>query len=212
MGWAEQEKRSLVTTLRQADPDADTLCEGWTVRRLLAHLVQREQGPRATITDAIARKPPGEEPGLSQLCAGAMSPSGYDELVSRFNAGPPRWSPMSWMSEKINLIEYVVHHEDVRRAGQLPVLPRTLDPGEQRAVWDQLGVFAKLALRSAPTGVGLATPDGMTRAVKAGDGVVVTGPPAELALFASGRREHARVDVTGAESAVARFAAWSAKT
>lgn len=209
MGWAAREKQALVATLRQADPDADTLCQGWNVRRLLAHLVQREQGPVAMITDALARKPPGEEPSLSRLCAGARSASGYDELVSRFDAGPPRWSPMSWAGEKINLVEYLVHHEDIRRGGDQPTPPRTLEEDQERAVWSQLGMFARLGLRSAPDGVTLATPDGRTQTPKKGEGVVLTGPPSELALFVSGRREAAKVDVIGSKAAVARFAEWA---
>ena len=208
MGWAAREKQALVATLRQADPDADTLDAGWDVRRLLAHLVQREQGPVAMITDALARKPPGQEPGLSRLCAGASSASGYDELVSRFDAGPPRWSPMSWASEKINLVEYVVHHEDIRRGGDQPAPPRSLDADQERTIWGQLGMFARLGLRSAPDGVVLATPDGRTQTPKRGEGVVLTGAPSELALFVSGRREPAQVDVTGSAGAVARFAEW----
>lgn len=209
MGWAASEKQALVTTLRQADPDADTLCQGWNARRLLAHLVQREQGPVGMITDALVRKPPGEEPSLSRLCAGASSPSGYDELVSRFDAGPPRWSPMSWAGEQINLLEYVVHHEDIRRGGDQPAPPRTLEEDQERAIWSQLGVFARLGLRSAPAGVTLATPDGRTQTSRKGEGVVLSGRPSELALFVSGRREAAKVDVIGSEAAVARFAEWS---
>ncbi len=210
MGWAAREKQALVATLRQADPDADTLDTGWDVRRLLAHLVQREQGPVAMVTDALARKPPGEEPGLSRLCVGATSPSGYAELVSRFEAGPPRWSPMSWAGEQINLIEYVVHHEDIRRGGGHPALPRTLDPDQEATIWRQVGVFARLGLRAAPDGVTLATPDGRRQTPKKGDGVVLTGHPSELALFVSGRHDAARVDVTGPESALDRFAKWPA--
>ena len=209
MGWAAREKQALVSTLRGADPDADTLCEGWDVRRLLAHLVQREQGPMAMITDALARKPPGQEPGLSRLSAGASSASGYDELVSRFDAGPPRWSPMSWANEQINLVEYVVHHEDIRRSGDQPAPPRSLEQDQERAIWSQLGIFARLSLRAAPDGVVLATPDGRTQTPKKGAGVVLSGPPTELALFVSGRREAAKVDVIGSEAAVARFAEWS---
>jgi uncharacterized protein (TIGR03085 family) len=207
MGWVTQEKQALVETLRTADPDADTLCAGWDVRRLLAHLVQREQAPLPSLTDAVARKPPGDEPGLTRLTEAAATPTGYQDLVSRFVAGPPRWSPMSWAAEKINLVEYVIHHEDIRRGGADPAAPRTLPAGQSKAVWDQLGVFARLSLRSAPGGVRLATPDGASRTVKKGAGVTLTGDPAELALFVSGRRAAARVEITGSESAVAAFTA-----
>jgi uncharacterized protein (TIGR03085 family) len=208
MSWVEAEQEALVQTLRAADPDAPTLCEGWDVRRLLAHLVQREQGPVAGIRDAIARKPPGEEPGLTRLADRARSPHGYDRLVDRFVAGAPAWSPMSWAAEKINFVEYVIHHEDIRRGGAEPAEPRDLPEAEQDAVWKQLGLFA-LALRRSPVGVRLATPAGKTRVAKAGDGVTLTGEPVELALWISGRRGPARVAVTGSPDAIEKFQAWA---
>ncbi|HEY0238969.1 MAG TPA: TIGR03085 family metal-binding protein [Friedmanniella sp.] len=209
MSWVAQEKTALVETFRAADPDAPTLDEGWDVRRLLAHLVQRESGSIAGITDAIARKPPGQEPGLSRLTERARSSQGYARLVDRFVAGPPRWSPMSWAAEKLNFVEYVIHHEDIRRGGAEPAAPRDLSGAEQDAVWQQLGLFAKLGLRKSPVGVRLATPTGTTKVVKAGDGVTLTGAPVELALWVSGRRGAAHVAVTGSPDVIEQFQAWA---
>src|SRR6187551_902102 len=67
MSWVKQEQDSLVETFRTTDPDAPTLCEGWNVGRLLAHLTQREHSLVARIVDSVARKPPGQEPGLNKL-------------------------------------------------------------------------------------------------------------------------------------------------
>jgi len=208
MSRVSQEKDALVATLRAADPDAPTLDEGWDVRRLVAHLVQREQAPVAGVTDAVARRPPGQEPGLSRLTDRARSPQGYAALVDRFVGGPPRWSPLSWASEQLNLLEYLIHHEDVRRGGPAPAAPRALSEDVETAVWGQLGLFA-LALRKAPVGVTLRTPDGRTRTAKAGEGVTLTGEPLELALWISGRRPVARVEVTGSPDELARFCGWS---
>ena len=209
MGWVAEEQDALVQTLRSANPDASTLCDGWDVRRLVAHLVQREQDAVSGLKDAVARKPPGQEPGLSKLAERARSPYGYARLIDRFVAGAPAWSPMSWAAEKINFVEYVIHHEDVRRGGPDPLEPRTLPEAEQDAVWQQLGMFARLGLRKAPVGVRLATPDGKTRVVKAGDGVTLTGEPVELALWVSGRRAPARVAVTGSPDAIEKFQSWA---
>lgn len=210
MSWVEDEKTALVATLHETPPEADTLCEGWDVRQLLAHLVQREQGPVAMIKDAVARRPPGQEPGLSELADAARTPQGYADLVARFDAGPPRWSPMSWAGPLVNLTEYVIHHEDIRRGGADPAEPRVLPDGQQQAIWKQQGPLARIALRSAPVGVRLATPAGASRTAKKGDGVTVTGEPVELALYVSGRRESARVAVTGSPDAVESFAKWAA--
>lgn len=209
MSWVRREQAALVTTLRNSDPDAPTLCAGWNVRRLLAHLTQREQGPLATLSDAISRKPPGEEPGLSRLTGAARTPEGYSALIDRFDQGPPRWSPMNWAAERINFLEYLIHHEDIRRASPEPAEPRDLPEAEQQAVWQQLALFAGLGLRRAPVGVRLATPQGVSRTVRAGDGVALTGDPVELALWINGRRDAARVAVTGSAEAVAAFEAWA---
>ncbi len=210
MGYVTQAKQALVTTLRTTDPDRDTLCEGWNTRRLLAHLVQREQGPVRMIRDAAAKKPPGQEPGLSQLADGAATETGYQDLITRFEAGPPRWSPMNWAAEKVNLVEYVIHNEDVRRGGAQPADPRPLPEGEDAAIFSQLKLLAKLGLRQSPVGVVLTTPSGQTYEVKKGDGVTLSGSPVELALYVSGRREAAHVDITGTDGAVAGFTTWVA--
>ena len=209
MSWVVAEQDALVQTLRGADPDAETLCDGWDVRRLLAHLVQREQSPVGALGDAIAHKPPGQEPGLGRLTERARSPQGYARLVDRFAVGAPRWSPMSWAAEKISFVEYVIHHEDIRRAGADPAGPRDLPEEEQEAVWQQLGLFARLGLRTSPVGVRLATPKGLTRVAKAGDGVTLNGDPVELALWVSGRREAARVAVTGSPEAIEQLQSWA---
>ena len=209
MGWVTAEKQALVATLRTADPDADTLCEGWTTARLLAHLVQREQGPVAMIGDALAHKPAGQEPGLTRLVEQAGSEQGYQDLVSAFVDGPPRWSPMSWAAEQINLVEYVVHHEDIRRGGSEPAEPREIPAGQADAIWKQLPLLARMSVRKAPVGVRLSRPDGRSRTVKQGPGVTLTGEPVELVLWASGRRESAYVEVTGPIEMITAFNGWA---
>jgi len=208
MSWVKQELDSLVETFRTTDPDAPTLCEGWNVRRLLAHLTQREHSPVARIVDSVARKPPGQEPGLNKLTSQARTPQGYDALIDRFTQRAPRWSPMSWAAERLNFVEYLIHHEDIRRAGANPAEPRDLPEAEQDAVWQQLGLLAKLGLRKSPVGARLATPKGKSRVAKAGDGVTLTGEPLELALWLSGRRDPAQVAVTGSPQAIDAFQAW----
>ncbi len=120
MAWAETERQSLVATLRSTDPEAPTLCTGWDTRHVLAHLVQREHSPASSVGDVVVKRPPGQEKYLGRLVDGATSPAGYDALVSRFQAGPPRWSPLKLAVESISLLEYVIHHEDIRRGGPGP--------------------------------------------------------------------------------------------
>jgi uncharacterized protein (TIGR03085 family) len=213
MGWAQTEKKALVETLRRTDPEAPTLCAGWNTRRLLAHLVQREQDPRGTLGDALRRAEPGQEKHLGRLADGAVTPEGYAALVDRFVAGPPRWSPLSWASEQVNLLEYVIHHEDVRRGAATSPGPRVLPEHERQRLWQQLPLLARLRYRSAPVGVVLAQLSGARATVKKGaDAVTLTGDPVELALYASGRRRAAHVQVAGPPEAVGRFQAWVDQT
>jgi uncharacterized protein (TIGR03085 family) len=205
------EREALIATLRSSDPDGPTLDEGWTVRHLLAHLVQREQDPVGSLKDVVRRRPPGEEPELGRLVDGARTPAGYAALVDRFLAGPPRWSPFRWAAERMNLLEYVVHHEDVRRGTLGDVAPRSLPDGALDALWAQLPLIGRLQYRSAPVGVTLEWPGHQVQVVKRAEpGVVLRGQPVELALYLMGRREAAEVGIFGDPAAVARFEDWIA--
>lgn len=211
MPWALKERTALITTLRAANPDGPTLCEGWNVRRLLAQLVQREQDLVGTVGDQLTRDKPGREHNLTKLTDAARTPDGYAALVDRFGQGAPAWSPLSWATEQINLLEYVVHHEDIRRAGIAPSEPRVLPDSQQQSVWGPLSVLGRLVYLRCPVGVTLAQPGGKTKVVKKAEpAVTLTGEPVELALYANGRRGVARVEVTGPPEAVERFTDWVA--
>jgi uncharacterized protein (TIGR03085 family) len=210
MRWIDVEKPALVETLRTRDPDAPTLCEGWDTRRLLAHLVQREQHQLANTRDMISKRPPGQEVQLSRLVDTALSPEGYQALVEEFANGPRPWSAMSWAAESLNFLEYLIHHEDLRRALPDPAEPRALPRPEQQAVWQRLRRLAGFSFRRAPVGVNFATPDGAHGVVrKADEEVVLTGEPLELLLYVSGRRTVARLEISGDPHAVERFEAWA---
>lgn len=213
MTWSATEKQALAATLRAVDPDGPTLDEGWTVRHLLAHLVLREQDQLGVIKDLAARRPPGQEPALGRLVDDARTPEGYAALVERFLAGPPRWSPLRYAGDRANLLEYVVHHEDVRRGSLGDVAPRELPVGQLDALWAQLPFVGRLKFRAAPVGVTLEWPNHQVNVVKRTEpGVVLRGRPVELALYLTGRGVAAEVGVFGDPAAAARFADWFAST
>ncbi|KAE8762942.1 TIGR03085 family protein [Georgenia thermotolerans] len=209
MTWMETERAALVETFRRADPDAPTLCEGWTVRHLLAHLVQREHHPLRQAADVLARPRPGRERFLGRLVERARTPAGYAALLETFAAGMSAWNPVGWAGDRAHHVEYVIHHEDVRRGRGL-VEPRVLPPDQVRAVWAELAPLARLGYLRSPVGVVQAVPGGPRRVVKrAADAVVVVGDPVELALHAAGRVDAADVDVVGRPQTVERFLRWS---
>ncbi len=220
MGYARDERLALCSTLTKVDPDAPTLCAGWTARDLAAHLVLRERrmdaaagipgGPLAHHTERVQQKLAERTP--------------YPELIDTIRTGPPRLSPygIPGMDERVNTVEFFVHHEDVRR-GQPNWKPRELLPGLSDELWGRLKL-ARFLLRKIRVGVEYARED-----EPAGDGrgggaapsyrmpihrgtpvVTVIGTPAELTLFTAGRRGAAKIRMDGAEAAVQMVsqAAW----
>lgn len=207
--WTTLERQALAETFRSSDPDGPTLDEGWTVRHVLAHLVQREQDAIGATKDILRRRPPGQEQELGRLVDDARTPAGYAALVERFLAGPPRWSPFRWAGDRVNLLEFVVHHEDVRRGTLGDVAPRSLPDGQLEALWRQLPFVGRLRFRTAPVGVTLEWPGHQVQVVRRAEpGVVLRGQPVELALYATGRRAAAEVGVFGDPAAVSKFEDW----
>jgi uncharacterized protein (TIGR03085 family) len=194
--------RSLVTSERAAladlflelGPDAPTCCEGWTTAHLAAHLVVRERRP-----DAL----PGygfESVGLPALAAWshrledrARTATPYAEQVSLFREGPPPWSLMALpLGRGLNTVEFVIHHEDVRRA-QPGWAPRELPREAQDELWAAVFLFGRRAA-GRPGGLILRRSDVAGVEKTFGEGkTVVAGEPLELLLWASGRKDVARV-------------------
>ncbi|MGI4896080.1 MAG: maleylpyruvate isomerase family mycothiol-dependent enzyme [Janthinobacterium lividum] len=181
---AVRERQSLCDDALAAGPDASTLCEGWTVRDLLVHLVRRDGGRRRDLA------------GLP-----------FDALVKRFRSGPPAFSPARWapIDALMNGAEFYVHHEDVRRA-QPGWEPRDVPRAQSDALWRMLKLTGRFAYRKAGVGVVVVTPEGPRTVLRsAPTAVTLTGPVQELVLHSFGRRSRARVEVGGVPSAVAAF-------
>jgi uncharacterized protein (TIGR03085 family) len=195
--FAHAEREALADLFEQVGDRAPTLCEGWTTRDLAAHLVLRESSPASV---GIAVRPLA---GVAEGVRRRYARWSWEELVAAVRR-PPWYSPMAWpaVEKRLNTAEFFVHHEDVRRA-QPGWEPRALTPGQERALAAVLRAQARALYRNAPVGVTLRRPDGETLVARRGDGVVVSGPVPELVLHAFGRKEHARVEVTGSPEAVA---------
>lgn len=209
MSYSQDERRALCALLDETGPDAPTLCEGWTTLDLAAHLVLREHrpdagagllgGPLARYTAHVQRRMADRVP--------------YDRLVQIIRDGPPRFSMFGipGMDERGNLVEYFVHHEDVRRAAP-DWKPRELDPELTEQLWQRLRMrITRVILRKVPVGVEFARdgveaddPDGVLRiTIRNGTPVVtVVGDPAELTLWALGRTAVAQVRLDGADKPV----------
>jgi uncharacterized protein (TIGR03085 family) len=197
--YAQTERHALADLFDKVGPDAPTLCGEWTTADLAAHLVVRERRPDG----AVGILAPPLSGYAEKVRLGTRDANRWADLVNKVRNGPPLL--LKPLDAPVNTVEYLVHHEDVRRAGA-GWEPRILDAGEEAVLWSRLGLMAKVLLRRAPVGVELVSPGHGRSRPKAGDtSVTVTGPPSELVLFAFGRQDQARVSLDGDELSVERL-------
>lgn len=185
---ARAERLALADLLDRVGPDAPTLCAGWTTRDLAAHLVLRESRPDAAV--GIVASPLS---GWTASVQSRVARRDFTDLVEAVRSGPPWWS---WMrlprvDSVVNLVEFTVHHEDVRR-GRPGWSERELDPERAELLWGRLQRLAGLAYRRVPVGVVLDRTDGAGGQLRARPGepaVTLRGPALELLLRTYGRTE-----------------------
>jgi uncharacterized protein (TIGR03085 family) len=200
---ARRERRELAELMLATGPAAPTLCEGWTTADLAAHLVVRESRPDAAV--GILLSPFA---GWTDRVTRATATQSYPELVRKVRTGPPTLSVFSvpGMDGLGNLVEYFVHHEDVRRA-QGDWQPRALPADLADELWGRLRQLARLMYRRVPVGVTLVRTDGAGGEIVARKGapmVTLRGTAQELVLRSYGRRA-VQLEVDGDPSAVAAF-------
>jgi uncharacterized protein (TIGR03085 family) len=196
LSLAQSERQALCNLLEERGPLAPTLCEGWTTSDLAAHLFVRESRPLASPGILLPRFAEITERAMDK----AKRELGYGGLIRRVRSGPPY--PMRLVDAQMNLMEYFVHHEDVRRAedGWQPREDAALDA----ALWAMVKRGAHFMSRHLQ-GAGLelvATGYGSVSAQRAEPPAVVTGGPQELVLLLFGRRKAARLEVEGAAAAL----------
>ncbi len=197
----QRERAELCELFLRVGPDAPTLCEGWTTRHLAAHLALRERdlraGPGIVLGGIFARI-------TDKLMAKEMRRV-YENIVARVRVPPPGPLSIAPVRAAVSFVEYLVHHEDVRRANGEG--PRSDRPDLQAATWKQLSRLAKLMALKAHTGrtlelVATGTTSGQLRAGK-GPVVTLTGEPVELLLYLEGRRAAAQVVTSGEPADIA---------
>ncbi|MGO4360390.1 TIGR03085 family metal-binding protein [Terrabacter sp. 2TAF16] len=193
---AQSERLLLCDELDRLGPDQPTLCEGWETRDLAAHLLVREHRPDLTAGRFVPFLA-----GHLEKEQGKIAHGDYSALVDRVRRGAPVWNPMAHpkVDEVTNLIEFFVHHEDARRA-QPGWEPRELSPQLSGKLWSALKRSSRLMFRKAPTGIVLIAEGQGRYAARLPDEhgtVVLRGTPAELVLYAYGRKSVARVEFEG---------------
>lgn len=198
------ERKTIADTLREAGPLAPTLCRGWDTRHMVAHLLLRETkplvaagvmgGPLSNRTLRITAK-------LAHKLTGQRR---YEKAIEDFEKLPGYLGMRTRnpnTDTTINLIEYFVHTEDIRRAVGDDWEPRVLDYDVEARIWsDLLGRAGLMARKKYPAGLILESP-GFEPAAKTifhpqpgAEATILRGAPGELALYLFGREPQARVE------------------
>jgi uncharacterized protein (TIGR03085 family) len=193
-----RERAALVNTMRDAGPDAPTLCGEWTTRDLAAHLVLRERRPDAAagiLIPALAGYTARKQRELTDA-------TDWTGLLNMVASGPPVYSPLKLLDPLVNTTEMFIHHEDVRRAAP-GWQRRELDGDLASALRKQVRLAARMSLSRAPATVTLKDADGATLAsTGSGPKFEIAGPAAELVLFLSGR-DAVELDFSGDDETAA---------
>jgi uncharacterized protein (TIGR03085 family) len=158
-------------------------------RDLAAHLWVREHRPWA-VPGMVAKR--GRLHRSTDRVQEQVAQRPFTEIVASLRGGAPLPTPV--LGQAVDLHEFFVHHEDVRRANGME--PRA-DSALDNALWRIIPVFGRFLTREARgTEITLETPDGRQRRVRTGSRrVAAHGRPQELFLWLYSRP--ASVDVTG---------------
>lgn len=206
MSFAQSERALLCDLFITRGPDAPTLCEGWTTYDLATHLWLREMDPLAA--PGMFLSPLA---GLTRKRTGELQRNvPFSELVAKLRKGPGFGSffALPGVDEAANSLEYFVHHEDVRRAGQEPEAARTLDPETEDFLFKRLRLMGRIQFRRAKVGVVLEREDDPSQTIRVMPGtqiVTLIGKPSELTLYAFGRTSAAKVRLVGDDDAIDTF-------
>jgi uncharacterized protein (TIGR03085 family) len=191
------ERDALRDLFLELGPDAPTLCDGWTTSDIAVHLVVCEARPHAWLAVPMGDRVPALRRYFDRMVEHERA-RGWAGLVGRVRSGAA-YGPTAnaWFRDRMMFREFLVHHEDVRRANGRG--PRTDVDVQQERAWQKVPSFAKRMLDvKAPYGMQLVHPDGRTHTVREGSPVVqLTGEPIEQLLYVFGRTGVARVDIVG---------------
>ena len=196
---AQAERAALCDLLLDVGPEAPTLCEGWTAAHMAAHLVLRERRPDVGLGLVLPGPFARHAARATERAAGQVP---FERLVARIRSGPPRLIRL--VDGPMNIVEFFVHLEDVRRATD-GWEPRTGLDDLQDALWPFQKSGTKLRTRRVrDVELWISRPGGEPVAVRnGGRRVTAIGDPGELTMFFFGRREQSHVELTGDPDGIA---------
>lgn len=200
---ARRERHALCDLALCLGEDAPTLCGSWTAKELVTHLLVREGNPLGSAGLLVGP--------LSPLTDRAMARLGrrdFAVLVEKLRDPGLTAYAIKPVEVLANTLEYLVHHEDLRRA-QPGWAPRELPAVDEDAVWTALRLGGRYLTRSVDVPLRLSRSDtgGTARLRRGDDPVTIFGRPSELALFVFGRTQVRDLTFEGPEESIAALRA-----
>jgi uncharacterized protein (TIGR03085 family) len=201
------ERQFFVETLKGLKPAewrTSTLCAGWNVEDLAAHLIVRERGGLVARLGIVL-------PFLHHKHDASIRKTkqkSHNELI-KILAEPPFWVKRF----PFNVIEFFVHNEDLLR-GELK-RKRVLSDELEQALSGYVPQLMRLAFRKVSGGFDLVVHDETVGAVyrrhfgsvaESMPELELTATAGELVLLFAGRGRHAKVRVSGSAEAKRLYA------
>lgn len=199
-------RAQLCDALDAVEPDAPTLCDGWTAHDLAAHVWIREND----MFNAAGIMIPRFAGRTARRSEDLKRERPYSDLVAAIRQGPARFSPfrLPGAEAAANTMEFFVHCEDVRRA-QPGYSARPTDQTTEAAAWRRAPGLARIVLRGCPVAVWLdreVAGEEPTRIGHGPDIVTLRGRASEMVLYLFGRTDAADLEVIGEAAAIATVA------
>lgn len=194
--FVKSERQFTVDLLSKLTPEqwqANSLCAGWTVEDVAAHLITRERNVLAGIGLVV--------PGLHFVHDRRIErekAKGHKYIISKLEKYP--W----WMASGLNTAEFYIHNEDMLR-GDLKMGRPEPNNEAQEILWGALKGIAKfrkheladlgsITIENNKTGAVISVPNKNNPVNTA-----VSGRPSELLLYIYGRRDAAKVTINKAK-------------
>jgi uncharacterized protein (TIGR03083 family) len=181
---ARQERTDLaefLATLSPQDWDAPSLCAGWRVRDVVAHMISYDELDARALVNRLGRAAFGVH-RANAIGVAELRQRSPDELLALLRRHLTPHGLTSWFGGMIGLEDGLIHHQDIRRAlGRPRDIPSDrVRPCLRNAVLNLIvgGPWRVRGLRLVATDLGWSF----------GFGPAVTGPAESLLMAVAGRR------------------------
>ncbi|WP_228714279.1 maleylpyruvate isomerase family mycothiol-dependent enzyme [Prauserella endophytica] len=182
MDMAQAERRDLATFLATLTPEqwqAPTLCTGWSVKDVVAHMLSYEE---LTTFGLIKRFAKGRFFRANEIGLDEYRPLGPEQLLDLLNHHLRPRGLTAGFGGLIALVDGTIHHQDIRR----PLgIPRDIPPERLQRVLDSVPTNPRLGARRRIRGLRLRATD---LDWSTGQGPEVIGTGEALLMAMAGRR------------------------